>query len=276
MASVPVSSLLNSAPTRFRLSSLRSARRAVATIDLAAGVSAASRLPWRTKIGTPSSSSSCRICLLMPGCDVNKRFGGVRHVEAVVDDRRRDSGAAGDSLRPRYNLALEYLANYIAAFAAFAGCAAHLVRRRWPSTFRIHPADPQPRLIRQAAAILRDGGVIAYPTDSSYAFGCHIGDAAAARRIRQIRGVDDKHHLTLVCRDLAEIGRYARLDNWQFRIVKQGMPGSLHVPAAGDARGAAAPASIRKRSTIGVRVPDHAVVQALAGRAGRAAACRRR
>ncbi|HEY7944007.1 MAG TPA: Sua5/YciO/YrdC/YwlC family protein, partial [Casimicrobiaceae bacterium] len=82
--------------------------------------------------------------------------------------------------------------------------------------FSIHPIDPQPRLIRQAAAIVRQGGVIAYPTDSSYAFGCRIGDAAAAERIRRLRDVDDKHQLTLVCRDLAEIGRYAQLDNEHF------------------------------------------------------------
>ena len=86
----------------------------------------------------------------------------------------------------------------------------------------VHPANPQPRLIRQAAEILRGGGVIAYPTDSSYALGCHIGDADAARRIRQIRGVGDDHFLTLVLRDLAEIGHFARLDNWQFRIIRRG------------------------------------------------------
>ncbi|HKE40724.1 MAG TPA: L-threonylcarbamoyladenylate synthase [Casimicrobiaceae bacterium] len=128
--------------------------------------------------------------------------------------------------------------------------------------FTIHPVDPQPRLIRQAAAIVREGGVIAYPTDSSYAFGCRLGDVAAAQRIRQLRGVDDKHHLTLVCRDLAEIGRYAALDNWQFRIVKEGVPGSYTflLPAARDV-----PRRIKhpRRRTIGVRVPNHAVVQAL-------------
>lgn len=128
--------------------------------------------------------------------------------------------------------------------------------------FSIHPVDPQPRLIRQAAAIVREGGVIAYPTDSSYAFGCRLGDVAAAQRIRQLRGVDDKHHLTLVCRDLAEIGRYAALDNWQFRIVKEGVPGSYTflLPAARDV-----PRRLKhpRRRTIGVRVPNHAVAQAL-------------
>jgi tRNA threonylcarbamoyl adenosine modification protein (Sua5/YciO/YrdC/YwlC family) len=133
--------------------------------------------------------------------------------------------------------------------------------------FSIHPIDPQPRLIRQAAAIVRSGGVIAYPTDSSYAFGCQIGDAAAAQRIRELRGVDDKHHLTLVCRDLAEIGRYALLDNWQFRIVKEGVPGSYTflLPATREV-----PRRLKhpKRSTIGVRVPEHAVVQALLAELG--------
>jgi tRNA threonylcarbamoyl adenosine modification protein (Sua5/YciO/YrdC/YwlC family) len=128
--------------------------------------------------------------------------------------------------------------------------------------FEIHPIDPQPRKIRQAAAILREGGVIAYPTDSSYALGCHLGDAAAARRIRRIRGVGDEHHLTLVLRDLSGIGHFARLDNWQFRIVRLGTPGrfTFVLPATREV-----PRRLQhpKRSTIGVRVPGHPVVQAL-------------
>jgi tRNA threonylcarbamoyl adenosine modification protein (Sua5/YciO/YrdC/YwlC family) len=128
--------------------------------------------------------------------------------------------------------------------------------------FSIHPVNPQHRLIREAAAIVRGGGVIAYPTDSSYALGCRVGDAAAATRIRALRQVDDKHHLTLVCRDLAELGRYAQLDNWQFRIVKEGVPGSFTflLPATREV-----PRRLKhpRRSTIGVRVPDHPVVQAL-------------
>ena len=126
----------------------------------------------------------------------------------------------------------------------------------------VHPTDPQPRLIRQAAGILRAGGVIAYPTDSSYALGCHIGDAAAARRIRQVRGVGDSHHLTLVLRDLSEIGHFARLDNWQFRTIRRVTPGSYTflLPATREV-----PRRLQhpKRSTVGVRVPAHAVVQAL-------------
>ena len=128
--------------------------------------------------------------------------------------------------------------------------------------FQVHPANPQPRLIRQSASILRAGGVIAYPTDSSYALGCQIGDAAAARRIRQIRGVDEAHPLTLMLRDLSEIGHFAKLDNWQFRIVRQGTPGryTFVLPAT---REVPRRLQHRKRSTIGVRVPDHAVAQAL-------------
>ena len=133
--------------------------------------------------------------------------------------------------------------------------------------FSIHPIDPQPRLIRQAAAIVRGGGVIAYPTDSSYALGCRIGDAPAAERIRALRQVDDKHHLTLMCRDLAELGRYAQLDNWQFRIVKEGVPGSFTflLPASREV-----PRRLKhpKRRTVGIRVPDHAVVRALLAEMG--------
>jgi len=128
--------------------------------------------------------------------------------------------------------------------------------------FSIHPVNPESRLIRRAAAIVRNGGVIAYPTDSSYALGCRIGDAEAVGRIRALRQIDDKHHLTLVCRDLAEVGRYAQLDNWQFRIVKEGVPGSFTflLPATREV-----PRRLKhpRRSTIGVRVPDHAVVRAL-------------
>jgi tRNA threonylcarbamoyl adenosine modification protein (Sua5/YciO/YrdC/YwlC family) len=133
--------------------------------------------------------------------------------------------------------------------------------------FSIHPIDPQPRLIRQAAAIVRSGGVIAYPTDSSYALGCRIDDAPAAERIRALRQVDDKHHLTLVCRDLAELGRYAQLDNWQFRIVKEGVPGSFTflLPASREV-----PRRLKhpRRRTVGIRVPDHAVVRALLAELG--------
>jgi tRNA threonylcarbamoyl adenosine modification protein (Sua5/YciO/YrdC/YwlC family) len=128
--------------------------------------------------------------------------------------------------------------------------------------FQIHPSNPQPRLVRQAAAILRDGGVIAYPTDSSYALGCHLGDAHAAHRIRQIRGVSEQHHLTLVLRDLTEISHFARLDNWQFRIVRQGTPGPFTF-ILGATREVPRRHQHPKRLTVGVRVPNHAVVRAL-------------
>ena len=129
---------------------------------------------------------------------------------------------------------------------------------------KLHPTHPQARLIRNAAAILRDGGVLAYPTDSSYALGCRIGDSEAARRIRALRGVDARHHLTLVCRDLAQIGRFARMDNEQFRIVRQGTPGEFtFLLRATDE----VPRRVQhpRRSTIGVRVPDHPTVRALLG-----------
>ena len=133
--------------------------------------------------------------------------------------------------------------------------------------FTVHPENPQPRLIRAAVEIVRAGGVIAYPTDSCYALGCHIGDADAARRIRQIRGVGEGHLLTLVLRDLAEIGRFAKLDNWQFRIIRMGTPGNFTflLPATREV-----PRRLQhpKRSTVGVRVPDHAVVQALLAELG--------
>ena len=126
----------------------------------------------------------------------------------------------------------------------------------------VHPTHPQTRLIRVAATVLRGGGVIAYPTDSSYALGCRIGDADAARRIRTLRGVDDRDQLTLVCKDVAQMGRFARMDNWQFRTVRQGTPGSFtFLLRATDE----VPRRVQhpKRSTIGVRVPDNPVVHAL-------------
>jgi tRNA threonylcarbamoyl adenosine modification protein (Sua5/YciO/YrdC/YwlC family) len=128
--------------------------------------------------------------------------------------------------------------------------------------FTIHPDNPQPRLIRQAAEIVRGGGVIVYPTDSCYALGCHIGDKAAMERIRAIRGVNEKHHLTLVCRDLAEIGQYARFDNSQFRLLKAATPGSYTFILKATRQ---VPKRLLhpSRQTIGLRVPDHNVAHAL-------------
>jgi tRNA threonylcarbamoyl adenosine modification protein (Sua5/YciO/YrdC/YwlC family) len=133
--------------------------------------------------------------------------------------------------------------------------------------FTVHPDNPQIRLIRQAAEIVRRGGVIVYPTDSCYALGCRIGDKAAMERIRAIRGFDERHHLTLVCRDLAEIGQYARIDNVQFRLLKAATPGSyafiLHATREVPKR-----LLHPSRRTIGVRVPEHKVAQALLAEIG--------
>ncbi len=128
--------------------------------------------------------------------------------------------------------------------------------------FAVHPSDPQPRLIRQAAGVLRDGGIAAYPTDSSYALGCHLGDADAAQRMLALRGLGERHFLTILCRDLADVGRFARLSNWQFRIVRQGVPGAFTfvLPAT---REVPRRVTNRKRNTVGLRVPDHPVVRAL-------------
>lgn len=133
--------------------------------------------------------------------------------------------------------------------------------------FAIHAQDPQARLIRQAAEILRGGGVMVYPTDSCYAFGCAIGDKEAMERIRDIRGVDEKHHLTLVCRDLAEIARYARVDNRQFRLLRNAFPGSYTFILEATKE---VPRRLQhpKRRTIGVRIPDHPVALALLAELG--------
>ena len=133
--------------------------------------------------------------------------------------------------------------------------------------FSVHLQNPQPRLMRQAAPIVREGGVIVYPTDSCYALGCHIGDKQAMHRIRTIRGVDDKHHLTLVCRDLAEIAVYAKVDNRQFRTLKATTPESYTFILQATRE---VPKRLQhpRRATIGLRVPGHPVVQALLAELG--------
>ena len=128
--------------------------------------------------------------------------------------------------------------------------------------FSVHPDNPQPRLLKQAAALLTQGGVLAVPTDSSYALACQLDDKAAADQLRRIRQVDDKHHLTLLCRDLRELANYARVDNAQFRLLKNATPGpftlileaSKEVPRR---------VSHPQRKTIGLRVPEHPALQAL-------------
>lgn len=131
-----------------------------------------------------------------------------------------------------------------------------------PQLFELHPENPQLRLLKQAVALLEKGEILAVPTDSSYALVCHLDDKAAADKLRRIRGVDDKHHLTLLCRDLSELANYARVDNQQFRLIKSATPGpytfileaSKEVPRR---------LSHPSRKTIGLRVPDHKVLQEL-------------
>ena len=126
----------------------------------------------------------------------------------------------------------------------------------------IHPADPQPRRIAEIGATIRNGGLIAYPTDSSYALGCHIGDKHAMDRIRRIRRTDKHHNFTLVCSDLSEISLYARIDNWAYRLIKSRTPGpyTFILQATREV-----PKRLQnpRRKTIGIRVPDHAIVQAM-------------
>ena len=131
----------------------------------------------------------------------------------------------------------------------------------------LHPVDPQPRLIRQAAEIVRAGGLIAYPTDSCYALGWHLGDKHALERVRRIRQADRHHHFTLVCATLAEVGRFARLDTWQFRILRACLPGpyTFLLPATRET-----PRRLQhaRRRTIGVRIPAHPVPQLLLAELG--------
>lgn len=133
--------------------------------------------------------------------------------------------------------------------------------------FQIHPQNPQLRLIRRAVEIIREGGLIVYPTDSCYALGCHIGDKGAMERIRRIRKADRTHHFTLVCRDLSEIATYARVDNRAYRLLKAHTPGpyTFILQATSEV-----PNRLRnpRRKTIGIRVPDHPVPQLMLAELG--------
>jgi len=128
--------------------------------------------------------------------------------------------------------------------------------------FQVHPDNPQPRLIKQAAQIIHSGGIVAVPTDSCYALVCHLDDKAAVERLRRIRGIDEKHHLTLLCRDLSEIGIYARVDNRVFRLLKAATPGpyTFILEATREVPRRLSHAS---RKTIGLRVPENAIMHAL-------------
>ena len=133
--------------------------------------------------------------------------------------------------------------------------------------FSVHPEHPQPRLMKQAADIVRGGGLIVFPTDSAYALGGQMGNADLLARIRRIRGVDERHHFTLMCRDLSEIGTYARVDNAQYRLLKATTPGTYTFILEGTRE---LPRRLMhpKRKTIGLRVPDHPVVAALLAELG--------
>jgi tRNA threonylcarbamoyl adenosine modification protein (Sua5/YciO/YrdC/YwlC family) len=128
--------------------------------------------------------------------------------------------------------------------------------------FDVHPVDPQPRAMTQVAQILRDGGVIAYPTDSSYALGCAMDNYDGLDRIRRIRGLDERHHMTLVCADFGQLGQLVKLDNAAFRAVKAATPGpyTFILPATKEV-----PRRLYhpKKRTVGIRIPDHPVVHAL-------------
>ncbi|MCE8003946.1 MULTISPECIES: L-threonylcarbamoyladenylate synthase [Halomonadaceae] len=128
--------------------------------------------------------------------------------------------------------------------------------------FQIHPENPQKRLIDQAVEIVRQGGVVAYPTDSGYALGCHLGDKKAVERIKRLRSLDDKHNFTLVCSDLSDIGTYAKVDNSVFRLLKANTPGAYTFILNATSE---VPRLLLhpKRRSIGVRVPDHRITHAL-------------
>lgn len=133
--------------------------------------------------------------------------------------------------------------------------------------YAIHPTHPQPRLLRLASAIVRDGGLIAYPTDGCYALGGSLDRPEAAAAIRVLRGIDERHPLALACADLAQVGRYAKLDNWQFRVVRQGTPGpfTFLLPATREVPRRVRPS---RHATIGVRVPSDAAALAILAELG--------
>ena len=126
--------------------------------------------------------------------------------------------------------------------------------------FSVHPTHPQKRLVRQAADIVRHGGLIAYPTDSCYALGCDRGNAKGAERLRRLRGIDERHHLTLMCRDLSEMARYAIMDDAQFKLLKSVTPGSYTFILRARRE---VPRRLTRKKTIGVRIPGHPVAHAL-------------
>lgn len=133
--------------------------------------------------------------------------------------------------------------------------------------FHVHPVDPQPRLLRQAAEMLRSGRLAAVPTDSGYALAGHLGDADVLSRIRRLRGVDERHHFTLLCRDLSELAIFARVDNVQYRLLKAAMPGPYTFILEGTKE---LPRRVLhpKKKTVGLRLPEHRVLRALLAELG--------
>lgn len=133
--------------------------------------------------------------------------------------------------------------------------------------FDVHPVDPQPRSIAQVVRIMRDGGVVAYPTDSGFALGCQMGNQDGLTRMRQIRGLDDKHHFTLLCKDFAQLGQLVHIDNSVFRAIKAATPGCYTFILPGTSE---VPRKLLhpKKRTVGVRIPDHKVAQALLAELG--------
>ena len=233
-------------------------------------------MPCRTKTRTPELVLELPDLLADAGLRREQRLGGVRHVEPVVDDRAQIAEllqVQAIALMPKASAEgrLESAGIITPLRRIPAGSTGLAIESpSMAQLFQVHPANPQPRLIRQAAAILRDGGVIAYPTDSSYALGCHIGDAAAAQRIRQIRGVDERHP--------ADAGAARSLRDRPFRAARQlaipdrppGDAGRYTFMLPGDARGAAAPAASEAQHDRRARAAIIAVVQALLAELGRA------
>lgn len=130
--------------------------------------------------------------------------------------------------------------------------------------FKVHPINPQLRLLNRAAEIIREGGIVVYPTDSSYAFGWALGDKAALERVRQLRGIERDHDFTLACRDLSDIATYARVENWAYRLLKALTPGPYTFVLRATHQ---LPKRLQdpKRRSIGIRVPDHTIAQTLLG-----------
>ena len=193
---------------------------------------------------------------------------------AQIDTQQFESDEKNDERRPfeeltalPWALALRAPLRASASPSGFALIHAGIIADEVSIYLQLHPVSPQRRFVRQAVEVLRGGGVIVYPTDSCYALGCHIGDKAALERIRDIRQTDRNHHFTLVCRDLAEVGKYAIVDNWQYRLLRAHTPGpyTFLLKASRET-----PRRLKheRRGTIGLRVPDHPVTALLLGELG--------